>query len=237
MRSITAALLDLRLEDRGLSLLDAGCGTGGFLAWATRNDAFDRLCGIDVSPEAIAFAREAVPRAELKVAPLHELPFDDAQFDLVVLNDVLQHLHEGKVEASLRELGRVLRAEGELLARTNAARRARRARSDWRLYDEQTLRRDLEQAGFRVQRTTHANMILSMAGLLRGRGPVPPTSRTCGIPQASRAGAGVLGRVVLGLEARFLRAGRWDLPWGHTLFALARPHSVAPPAAAPIDLV
>ncbi len=35
MREITAALLRERLARGHLSLLDAGCGTGGFLAWAT----------------------------------------------------------------------------------------------------------------------------------------------------------------------------------------------------------
>ena len=34
MRSIEAVLLGDRLQRTGQSVLDAGCGTGGFLAWA-----------------------------------------------------------------------------------------------------------------------------------------------------------------------------------------------------------
>ena len=53
MRSITGALLGDVLERGHASLLDAGCGTGGFLAWASSTGAFDRLCGIDISAEAV----------------------------------------------------------------------------------------------------------------------------------------------------------------------------------------
>ena len=74
MREITAALLRERLVRGHVSLLDAGCGTGGFLAWATGQGSFDRLAGVDISAEAVELARDAVPGAELHVAPVHDLP-------------------------------------------------------------------------------------------------------------------------------------------------------------------
>ena len=46
MHEIAAALLADRLERPRLSLLDAGCGTGGFLAWAARRADVERLCGV-----------------------------------------------------------------------------------------------------------------------------------------------------------------------------------------------
>ena len=48
--------------------------------------------------------------ADLRTAPLCALPFADGSFDLVVTNDVLQHVPEDEVDESLRELRRVLAA-------------------------------------------------------------------------------------------------------------------------------
>src|SRR5262245_23996825 len=111
MRSLAGALLDGRMHG---ALLDAGCGTGGFLAWAASTGAFTRLCGIDLSVEAVELAREAVPDAELHAAPLDRLPFGGREFDLVVSLDVLQHVPEGALDGSLKELRRVLRPGGAL---------------------------------------------------------------------------------------------------------------------------
>ncbi len=58
MREITAALLHERLARGHLSLLDAGCGTGGFLAWAAGTGSFDRLAGVDISAEAVELAED-----------------------------------------------------------------------------------------------------------------------------------------------------------------------------------
>lgn len=223
MREITAALLQERLARGHLSLLDAGCGTGGFLAWATGTGSFDRLCGVDISPEAVELARDAVPGAELHVAPVHELPFVDGSFDVAVLNDVLQHVAEAQVDPGLRDLRRVLRPDGVLLVRTNGGRRARRERADWRLYDADLLRGELEAAGFDVVRVTYVNTALSLWGAARGRTPTAPTPTTCGIPAQAGSGANVVGRTLLGLEARILRHSTLSLPYGHTLLALAVP--------------
>jgi len=221
MRAITASMLGAQLQRRHLRLLDAGCGTGGFLAWAALQPAFERLCGADVSSEAIELAQETVPSAELHVAPLRALPFEDAAFDVVVLNDVLQHVDEDELESSLREVRRVLDRNGVVLARTNAGRRARRDRRDWRLYDAAMLRRELEGAGFRVERLTHANALLGAWGSLRGRAPVAPTATSCGIPDRAGRLASAVGLRVLELEARYLRGPRRSLRYGHTLLALA----------------
>jgi SAM-dependent methyltransferase len=217
MRSLAGALLDGRLHG---ALLDAGCGTGGFLAWAAGTGALTRLCGIDLSAEAIELARETVPEAELHAAPLDRIPFGDAEFDVAVSLDVLQHVPEGVLDASLRELRRVLRPGGALLVRTNGDRRARRVREDWRAYDDATLAADLRRAGFAVRRLTHANTVLSIAAAARGRRPEAPTGESCGIPQVEKGAKAAAGQALLELETQVVaRGGR--LPYGHTLFALA----------------
>jgi SAM-dependent methyltransferase len=213
MRRIAGVLLAGRT---GGALLDAGCGTGGFLRhFAAR---FERLCGTDLSAEAIQLARQAVPQAELHVAPLHLLPFGEGEFDVAVLNDVLQHVHEEEVQGGLHELRRVLRPTGTLLVRTNGGRAVRRVRPDWRLYDAASLADELRRGGFGVERVTYANATLSR----RGPEPAAPTEGSCGIPARPGRIATAAGAAALAAEAAYLRAGG-RLSSGHTLFAVARP--------------
>ncbi len=220
MERLSVALLGDRF--RG-SLLDAGCGTGGFLRFARGLGSVERLAGVDVSAEAIELARGSLPDAELHVGPLTAVPFADGSFDLVTLNDVLQHIDEADVEASLRELRRVLKPGGALLVRTNGGLRASRPRSDWRLYTRDSLVAELERAGFRVERVTYVNLAVSSLRAARGLTPKAPSESTSGIPPASGRVAAAIGPRLLGLEARYLaRPGR-SLPYGHTLLAVAVP--------------
>jgi SAM-dependent methyltransferase len=218
MREIEATLLRGRLHG---SVLDAGCGTGGFLTWAAARGTFSRLAGVDISAEAIELAREVVPSAELRVAPLDRLPFGDGEFDLAVSHDVLQHVPEAVLDAGLRELRRVLRPGGALLVRTNGDRRARRERDDWRAYDAATLAADLRRAGFAVRRVTYANALLSLAEPR----PAAPTGERCGIPRRASGPRAAVGSALLRTEALLVGRGG-HLPFGHTLFALAEREKV-----------
>mgnify|MGYP000070610045 CR=1 FL=1 len=224
LRRVSAALLGDRLRRPGSRVLDAGCGTGGFLRWLLDHGSFASAAGIDVGSAAIELARARVPEADLRVAAMHDLPFADAAFDLVVTNDVLQHVHEDDVGASLLELRRVLAPAGTLLVRTNGARRLRRERDDWRAYDRRTLVETLAAAGLECERVTYVNCALSVYGLLRGRVPHAPTESGDGIPTREPGRlASAVGGALLRAEARWLaRPGR-TLPYGHTLLAVATP--------------
>jgi ubiquinone/menaquinone biosynthesis C-methylase UbiE len=224
MRSITEALLARQIEVPGQSLLDLGCGTGGFLAWAGRTGSFDRLAGIDISSAAISYARDRVGEAELYVGKLEQLPFDDGSFDLIAMNDVLQHIPEDEIERILTEARRVLRPTGAFFVRTNGARALRRERSDWRAYSAQALVATLESGGFRCERITYANIATSLWALANRDAPRAPSEERHGIP--SDGGArwkSVIGLHLLRLEAAYLRRPGRRLPYGHTLFMLARP--------------
>lgn len=224
MRTITAAILGDRLHRPGVRLLDAGCGTGGFLSWAAARAELGRAAGVDIGSDAIELARTRFPAAELRTAPLRSLPFDAASFDLVVSNDVLQHVPEDEVEESLLELRRVLAPGGTLLLRTSGARRFRRERDDWRAYDRRTLTELLCHTQLAVERVTYVNMLLSLYGAARGRSPRAPSESRDGLPRREApAVVGAVGGRILAAEARWLaRPGR-TLPFGHTLVAVASP--------------
>jgi SAM-dependent methyltransferase len=222
MRELTGALLGDRATMPGSRLLDAGCGTGGFLRWMLDRGAFDTAAGVDLAASAVALARERVPEADLCAAPLSALPFDDGAFDLVVSNDVLQHVHEDEVDASVQELHRVIEPGGTLLLRTNGSRSLRRERDDWRAYDRHTLRELLSDAGFVEERSTYANTLLSLWGAARGRLPQAPSEAADGIPRrAPGRVVTAVGSRILAAERRYVSAGH-TLPYGHTLVTLAR---------------
>ena len=222
MRAIAESLLGDRVRQGG-ALLDAGCGTGGFLAWAAAG-GFAPIAGVDVSAEAVETARARVPAADLHVAPVWELPFPAAGFAVVACNDVLQHVDEAMVGRSLGELRRVLRRDGALLLRTGGGRRPRRERFDWRVYDPAGLRAELAAAGFRCERLSFVNTTGSLAARARGHVPHAPTETSHGIPSLPRHGSDVRYGL-LRAEAAVLRLPRMRLPYGHTIVALAVPDS------------
>jgi ubiquinone/menaquinone biosynthesis C-methylase UbiE len=207
-------------------VLDVPCG-GGVAVRGLRPDQGVDYVAADISQKMldrtarVAAEHGVADQVTTRIADVEALPFEDRSFDLVVLNDVLQHVPEPDVAASLREIRRVLAPEGALLVRTGGSRKARRERIDWRIYDLATLAETLYGAGLRPQRATYASMLPSLVALARGRAPKAPTEHHHGIPaQDTRAAAAVAG-LSLALEAAFLARTHRGVPYGHTILALA----------------
>ncbi|MGH7358068.1 MAG: class I SAM-dependent methyltransferase, partial [Candidatus Rokuibacteriota bacterium] len=109
--------MEARLLDRALPpaarVLDAGCGRRTRLA--ERRERIAELVGVDLDPAA-GVENGALDRfvaADLCV----ELPFEDAYFDLVYANFVVEHL--ASPATAFGEWRRVLRPGGELVLLTS----------------------------------------------------------------------------------------------------------------------
>ncbi len=105
----------------GEHVLDVGCGTGSLALLARQQVGPNgRVAGIDGSPEMIARARRkaAKVKAEVsfEVAPAQALPFDDGSFDVVLSTLMLHHLPRPSREQLGREIRRVLKPGGRVLA-------------------------------------------------------------------------------------------------------------------------
>ncbi len=113
------------------AFLDAGCGDGRYLAALPGLGPVPRRAvGVDIADSMLATAGRAATAAglepELVQGNLERLPLADADFDLVVSIQVLEHLLDPA--AGVRELARVLRPGGTLLLSTdNRARRLTQA--------------------------------------------------------------------------------------------------------------
>jgi SAM-dependent methyltransferase len=92
--------------------LDVACGTGRHTRQLIRLG--HRVVGVDHTREMLAVARRELPEAEFAEADLRALPLPDGMFDLVVCGLALAHV--GDISGATRELARVLRTGGRLVA-------------------------------------------------------------------------------------------------------------------------
>jgi len=157
-RNICLDVIDASFENRqNLKILDAGCGTGGMLAYlAKRGYVF----GLDLSEKALFFARKKV-KVPLVRASVQSLTFQDNTFDLIVSNDVLYHLDVLDDYVTLKEHKRVLKRGGKLFIRV-AAFNWLYSQHDQnvhtaRRYTKRELMNKVKKAGFEVELCSYTN--------------------------------------------------------------------------------
>lgn len=102
-------------------ILDIGCGRADF--WRSQGPELPKahLTLADSSDALLAEAKGAVPNAttqRVSLSGLGSLPFPDASFDRIFAMHMLYHVDDA--DQSLKELERVLRPGGTLIATTNA---------------------------------------------------------------------------------------------------------------------
>jgi len=141
-------------------LLDAGCGTGGFLAGLPARPAQHFGLEYDLTAAQRAASKST---AIIATGSINALPYADASFDVVVCADVLCH---AAVEPALAllECRRVLTPGGRLVLNMPAyawlaSAHDRRVHNARRVTATE-LRHWLEQAGFAVHRLTYWNSLL-----------------------------------------------------------------------------
>ncbi len=130
-------------------ILDVGCGDGLFFEAL---EPFGMVEGLEPDASLVTDPRW---RERIKVARLSEnagtLP--DSTYDLILMLDVLEHIDDD--HAALRALHKSLRPGGRLLLTVPALQWLWSghdvANAHYRRYDRETLRRALEDSGFRVE--------------------------------------------------------------------------------------
>lgn len=103
------AMLDFIVP--GARLLDLGCGGGLDLDHYQALGA--SVCGIDAAEEMVQMARTRLPKADIRVGLLDDLPFPGDHFDIVLSQYAIQTAMD--VGAVFRAVHRVLRPRGILL--------------------------------------------------------------------------------------------------------------------------
>ena len=101
------ALIQRYAPLEGRAILDVGCGIGAYVR--KLGELSDRVYGVDIEASRVRQG-QALP---LAVAVSESLPFANAAFDVVLLNEVIEHVRDES--ATLREACRVLRPGGRLV--------------------------------------------------------------------------------------------------------------------------
>lgn len=113
--SISLSFYRGQVELKGKLVLDAGCGLGGKTVYY-REQGCRRVVGLDRDirylHHADAFRRSRTAGIDLVAGCLSRLPFSDDAFDVIFLNDVVEHIREPLLLSVLRECGRVVKPQG-----------------------------------------------------------------------------------------------------------------------------
>jgi ubiquinone/menaquinone biosynthesis C-methylase UbiE len=129
-----------RNTDAGMRVLDAGAGKSPYRRHFGHTDY-----------EAADFAQLDTAYAPLDyVCDLADIPVEDARFDRVLFNQVLEHLPEP--EQVLAELHRVLKPGGRIFCSVPLFYAEHNQPYDFYRYTQFALRRLFEGAGFEIQR-------------------------------------------------------------------------------------
>lgn len=103
---VARAMADHYKLKAGDKILDVGCGKGYLLYDFTKVVAGIDVTGLEISPYAIANAKEEI-KDRIKLGNATALPFPDKSFDLVFSLTTLHNLHTYDLDKALREVERV----------------------------------------------------------------------------------------------------------------------------------
>jgi SAM-dependent methyltransferase len=107
---------------KGASVLNVGVGQAGLEAMLLARGV--AVHSLDPSESSIERARRELGLGDrARVGVSQAMPFDTAQFDVVVMSEVLEHLTDEALGSSIGEARRVLRAGGRLIGTVPANER------------------------------------------------------------------------------------------------------------------
>ena len=151
-RDVTEAAYAAVAEQKPGSVLHAGCGRAELSARIAR-ELCAEVRAVDLSPRMVELARARGVDAQL--ADVRALPFADGSFDCAVANGLLYHVPD--LRAAVRELARVLRPGGRLVATTFGERDLREL---WRALGDVVDRRSsfTSESGEGVLRASFASV-------------------------------------------------------------------------------
>jgi 2-polyprenyl-3-methyl-5-hydroxy-6-metoxy-1,4-benzoquinol methylase len=103
-------------EVMNLKLLDIGSGAGAGAAFIAHVAQIETVICVDLSISALEKVKELGFLPLIASAEGHKLPFKDESFDIVILDEVIEHLVD--TDSIMEEIHRVLAQDGQLLIST-----------------------------------------------------------------------------------------------------------------------
>lgn len=168
--------------DVGATILDVGCGTGGFAS--NLLDKYE-VIGLDTSEIALEYSRKRGIKT-LYSMTLDEFPRDNHKINAITILDVIEHI-EGDAEV-VEDCFKVIEKGGYVIATVPAYRfmwsKHDEMHMHYRRYTKDEINLLFEQAGFDLVYSSYFNFFLFLPALLkryydklRGSAPIKPVDK------------------------------------------------------------
>jgi ubiquinone/menaquinone biosynthesis C-methylase UbiE len=218
-KMIAQGMLSSRLGE-SLSVLDVGCGTGGFIS---KYRGPHSIIGLDYSPIALSFCKTRRLNNLLR-GNIQSLPFANESFDVVICSSVLYHRWVKDINAALDECYRVLKKQGVLLLNVPScfcpsSEHDRKVYTS-RRFSKNELRTLLVNAQFGIKRLTSWTTLLFPIIWAVRRFHMLKDGRDFGSNRMPSNWINTMLKLVMNIEIAI--QGRFQLPLGASIFCIAK---------------
>ncbi len=209
----------------GLTVLDAGCGTGGLLRRLKEAYPGWQFTGLDFSPVACELARERTG-GKVVQGSISALPFADESFDVVVSCDVICQVSDAT--QAVREIHRCLKPGGVAVLTMPAYQWMYsyhdREVANLRRYSRPEVNALLRGAGFRIARSSYWNMLPFPLTVLRRKIFPPAPAALSSDVKLYPAPVEATFNTLMGLEHAWFGCGG-RMPFGSSVLTVAKKSS------------
>lgn len=129
------------------TVVDVGCGEGSLIQVLSKQNPGKYYYGLDLSRQAIVYAKQRVPFAEFSVLDIQE-KYLKKKFDLIIASEILEHL-----ELDLRALKNMRKMCNRYLViytLTGQMRTSEKRAGHVRNYSQEELVTKIKKAGFKI---------------------------------------------------------------------------------------
>lgn len=200
-------------------ILDAGCGTGGNLAWLA---SIGQVVGTDFNEIACSLSAEKMAGRVVRASLSESVPFKAESFDLITLLDVLEHLDRDL--ETLQQLREKLKPGGRMLITVPAYMHLWSGHDvvhhHKRRYVKKQLQELLRASALTVEYLSYYNTFLYPLVASKRLLAKMSTAETCGDLQMPSPLVNHSLHWLFSCEKHWI--GKWRSPFGVSLVALAQ---------------
>lgn len=151
-------------NDTSISILDAGCGTGGLMMFLGKH-GYKNMVGFDYSASAVQFSQNrGLPVTQLNIDDVFE-KFVNRQFDVIICDDVIYALEVPQIKGVFKNVDKLLKPNGIFITNNNAFDMFRGthdiAVGSKHRFTRSNLKKYYQPTGLKLHQSTYWSLVLS----------------------------------------------------------------------------